>query len=114
MVRNSLFSDRLLKLPLVFYSSENGLGYNSSITDMDRLVAPNNFTGELTGSYSLQLVVELQLSQIASISADMSTVEICGPGGIECLVGRFELDSSKLQSDRIILLSVRSIVTIRI
>jgi len=36
----------------------------------------------------------------------MSTVEICGPGGIECLVGQFEFDSSNLQSERIILLSV--------
>ena len=90
-------------------SSTNGLGYNSSITDMDRLIAPTNFTGDLTVSYSLQLVVQLQLSQHASINVEMSTVEICGPGGIECLVGRFELDSSKLQSDRTILLSVRDL-----
>ena len=79
---------------------------------MDRFVAPANFTGDLTSSYSLQFSVQLQLSQIASLQVDMSMVEICGPEGIECLVGRFELDSSKLQSDSIILLSVSSIVTI--
>lgn len=78
---------------------------------MDRFVAPANFTGDLTGSYSLQFSVQLQLSQIASLQLDMSTVEICGPEGIECLEGQFELDSSKLQSDRTILLSVSNIVT---
>ena len=79
---------------------------------MDRFVAPANFTGDLTGSYSLQFSVQLQLSQSASLQVDMSTVEICGPEGIECLVGEFELDPSRLQSDRIIMLSVSNIVTI--
>lgn len=96
----------------MLYSSTNGLGYNSSITDMDRLVASTNFTGDLTSSYSLQFLVQLQLSQIANPYANMSTVEICGPGGTECLVGRFELDSSELQSDRIILLSVSIILPV--
>ena len=88
------------------------MGYNSSITEMDRFVAPSNFTGDLTGSYSLQFSVQLQLSQNASLQLDMSTVEICGPEGIECLVGQFEVDSSRLQNDGIILLSVSNIVTI--
>ena len=79
---------------------------------MDRFVAPANFTGDLTGSYSLQFSVQLQLSQIADLQLDMSTVEICGPEEIECLVGQFEVDSSRLQTDGIILLSVSNIVAI--
>ena len=79
---------------------------------MDRFVAPSNFTGDLTGSYSLQFSVQLQLSQNASLQLDMSMVEICGPEGIECLVGQFEVDSSRLQNDGMILLSVSNIVTI--
>ena len=96
------------------YSSADGLGYNSSIIDMDRFIAPANFTGDLTGSYSLQLLVQLQLSQNTSINVDMAMVEICGPGGIECLVGRFEVNSSQLQSDRIILLSVSNLLLIQV
>ena len=111
MVRSS-FSSSSLTLPFTPYSSTNGLGYNSSITDMDRFVAPANFTGDLTGSYSLQFSVQLQLSQIADLQLDMSTVEICGPEEIECLVGQLEVDSSRLQTDGIILLSVSSIVAI--
>lgn len=88
----------------MIYSSTNGLGYNSSV--MDRFIAPTTFIGDLTGSYSLQLVVQLQLPQNASVNVNMSVVEICGPGGIECLVGSF---ASKLQSDRIIQLSVRNV-----
>ena len=87
----------------MIYSSTNGLGYNSSA--MDRFIAPTTFIGDLTGSYSLQLVVQLQLPQNA-VNVNMSAVEICGPGGIECLVGNF---ASKLQSDRIIRLSVSNV-----
>lgn len=73
---------------------------------MDRFVAPANFGGDLTGSYSLQFSVQLQLLQIASLQVDISTVEICGPGGIECLLGQLQLDSSRLQNDSTILLTV--------
>lgn len=90
----------------MFCSSTNGLGYNSSITDMDRFIVPSNFIGDLTGSYSLQFLVQLQLSEIAIPQLNMTEVEICGPGEIQCLVGQFELNSSNLQSDRTILLSV--------
>ena len=73
---------------------------------MDRIVAPANLRGDLTSSYSLQFSVQLQISQIANLLVNMSMVEICGPGGIECLVGQFQLNSSRLQDDSIILLSV--------
>ena len=61
---------------------------------MDRLVAPDNFTGDLTRSYSLQLSVQVQLPQNASLRSAAPTVEICGPGGVECLVGEFQVDYS--------------------
>lgn len=96
----------------MLYSNTNGLGYNTSATDMDRFVAPPHFIGNLTNSYSLQFLVQIQLSQISSLQVNTSTVEICGPSRIECLVGQFVLDSSKLQTERIISLSVSNPVTI--
>ena len=103
-------SDHTLMLLLTLCSSTtNGLGYNSSITDTNILVAPSNFIGDLTNSYSLQFLVQIQLSQVTSLLVNMSTVEICGPEEIECIVGQFELDRSRLESERIILLSVSSL-----
>jgi len=89
-----------------FSSTEDGLGYNSSYVDKDRLVAPDNFTGDLTGSYSLQLFVQLQLLQNASLHSDPPIVELCGPEGIECLIGEFEVNSSYLETEGILVLSV--------
>ena len=97
---------------LYFSSTEDGLGYNTSDVNMDRLVAPDNFTGDLTGSYSLQLFVQLELLQNASLHSDAPIVELCGPEGIECLIGEFEVNSSNLETEGILLLSVSDNMTV--
>ena len=104
MVKDMFFWPSITSYVFMIYSSTNGLGYNSSV--MDRFIAPTTFIGDLTGSYSLELVVHLLLPQNASVNVNMSVVEICGPGGIECLVGSF---GYKSQSDRIIRLSVSNV-----
>jgi len=102
---NKLLTFQLYMLYFVS-STEDGLGYNSSDVDVDRLVAPNNFTGDLTGSYSLQFSIQLQLVQNASLHPYAPTVELCGPDRIECLIGEFEVDSSNLETEGLLLLTV--------